>query len=102
MDDAKAGKVLLDLEKRKKELSQLRGELVELGVFYTGLAGLLKNKPQELIFPGQGFSTEYMGVGVIDVPADAFSKEYLEKSTKKVRDLMGSIREPERQKKQLL
>lgn len=102
MDDERAGKVLLDLERKTKELLQLRGELEKLGRNYSELGDKLMEEPEHVIFPGQQFSSEYLNVGTIDVPANAFSKEYLEESTNKVRNLIDAIRELERQKIQLI
>jgi len=102
MDDERAGKVLLDLERKSKELRQLRSELEKLGKYYIQLGDELRERPGHVIFPGQQVSADYLNVGTIDVPANAFSKEYLEESTKKVRDLIAVIRELERQKGQLI
>jgi len=102
MDDERAGKVLLDLERKTKELFQLRSELGKLGRNYRELGDKLMGKPEHVILPGQQFSSEYLNIGTIDVPANAFSKEYLKESTNKVRNLIDAIRELERQKEQLI
>ncbi len=61
----------------------------------------LRRKPEHIIFPGQPFSTEYIDVGLIDVPSDAFSKEKLEEKTKRIRELIDTVRNLKSQKSKL-
>lgn len=101
MDEERAKQVLFNLNQKEKELQQSRGELKKLGDYYSQLGGKLRGKPEDVIFPGQSFSTEYLGVGTMDVPSDAFSKEKLEKKTKHIRELIENVRSLNREKSKL-
>ena len=101
MDEERAKQVLFDLNKKEKELQSLQLELRILGGYYSQLGLKLREKPEDVIFPGQKFSTEYINVGLVDVPSDAFSKEKLEEKTKHIRELIENVRNLNREKSKL-
>ena len=101
MDEERAKQVLFDLNQKEKELQQLQRELRLLGGYYSQLGLKLREKPEDVIFPGQEFSTEYLNVGTMDVPSDAFSKEKLEEKTKYIRELIENVRNLNRKKSEL-